>query len=120
MGYRRAAQVEPRGAAIVRMTGGGEMIDDKDVRVPVRDGANIALRIYRPDGAGPFPALLAASPYRYDNNELPAYPLFLWRETGPIEWYVEQGYAYIHMDVRGTGMSDGGFGIMRHGRKQDH
>ena len=95
------------------------MIDDKDVRVTVRDGARIALRIYRPDGAGPFPALLAASPYRYDNNELPAYPLFLWRETGPIDWYVEQGYAYVHMDVRGTGLSDGEFSFMSRAEQQD-
>src|SRR5262245_40437063 len=102
MRYKRDAQVEPRSGAIVRMSREGEMIDDKDVRVTVRDGASIALRIYRPDGAGPFPALLAASPYRYDNNELPAYPLFLWRATGPIDWYVEQGSAYVHMDVPGT------------------
>ena len=56
------------------------MIEQKDVQVAVRDGIKIALRIYRPDGAGPFPTLFVASPYRYDNNDLPAYPLFLWRE----------------------------------------
>ncbi len=67
------------------------MIEEKDVRITVRDGIKIAVRIYRPDGIGPFPALFAASPYRYDNNTLPATPLFLWRETGPIEWYVGQG-----------------------------
>ncbi|MGB8183052.1 MAG: CocE/NonD family hydrolase, partial [Stellaceae bacterium] len=83
------------------------MIEEKDVRVAMRDGAKIALRIYRPEGTGPFPALFAASPYRYDNNELPAQPMFLWRETGPVEWYVDQGYAYVHADVRGSGFSDG-------------
>jgi predicted acyl esterase len=95
------------------------MIEQKDVRVTVRDGIAIALRIYRPDGSGPFPSLLAASPYRYDNNELPAYPLFLWRETGPIEWYVGQGYAYVHMDVRGSGFSEGEFGFMSRAEQQD-
>ena len=64
------------------------MIEEKDVMVRMRDGVEIATRIYRPAGAGPFPVLYAASPYRYDNNELPATPQFLWRETGPIEWYV--------------------------------
>ena len=39
----------------------------------------------------------------------PAIPLFLWRETGPIAWYLEQGYAYVHMDTRGTGRSGGEF-----------
>jgi putative CocE/NonD family hydrolase len=85
------------------------MIDTKDVLVTVRDGVKLGVRIYRPEGGGKFPALFAASPYRYDNNELPAQPSFLWRETGPIDWYVGQGYAYVHADVRGTGISEGEF-----------
>ena len=95
------------------------MIEEKDVLVPVRDGLRMAVRIYRPDGAGPFPTLFATSPYRYDNNDLPAYPVFLWRETGPIEWYVEQGYAYVHADVRGTGRSEGEFEFLGTREQQD-
>lgn len=88
------------------------MVEEKDVKVRMRDGVEIGLRIYRPSGSGPFPALFAASPYRYDNNLLPCSSLFLWRETGPIEWYVnEHGYAYVHADVRGTGISGGTFGM---------
>ena len=82
---------------------------DTIVSIAARDGTQIAARVYRPDGSGPYPALFAASPYRFDNNSLPASPQFLWRETGPIEWYVEQGYAYVHMDVRGSGRSGGDF-----------
>jgi predicted acyl esterase len=85
------------------------MIEEQDVLIPVRDGLRMGAHIYKPEGAGPFPTLFATSPYRYDNNTLPAQPMFLWRETGPIEWYVEQGYAYVHADVRGTGRSDGEF-----------
>jgi predicted acyl esterase len=85
------------------------VVEEKDLQVEVRDGVKIGVRVYRPDGAGPFPTLFAASPYRYDNNSLPATPVFLWRETGPIEWYVEQGYAYVHADVRGTGFSEGDY-----------
>ena len=88
------------------------MIEQKDVQIQVHDGIKIGVRIYRPDGPGPFPTLFAISPYRYDNNALPAYPMFLWRETGPIEWYVEQGYAYVHADVRGTGFSEGTLRIL--------
>jgi hypothetical protein len=94
------------------------MIDEKDVLIRVRDGIHIAARIYRPDGPGPFPTLFAASPYRYDNNELPAQPMFLWRETGPIEWYLENGYAYVHADVRGTGRSEGEFEFL--GKREQH
>jgi predicted acyl esterase len=65
-----------------------------EVQIPVRDGINIAAAIYAPETSGRFPALLAASPYRYDNNVLPAGPQFLWRETGPVEFYVKRGCAY--------------------------
>ena len=95
------------------------MIQEKDIQVPVRDGVKIGVRVYRPEGPGPFPALFAASPYRYDNNELPPRPMFLWRETGPIEWYVEQGYAYVHADVRGTGISGGEYGFLSRAEQQD-
>src|SRR2546422_4058594 len=95
------------------------MIQEKDIQVPVRDGVKIGVGIFRAGGRGPFPALFAASPYRYDNNELPPRPMFLWRETGPIEWYVEQGYAYVHADVRGTGISGGEFGFLSRAEQQD-
>lgn len=82
--------------------------------ITVRDGVKIAVAVYLPAGAhqGTLPTLLAASPYRFDNNIAPAMPLFLWRETGPIDWYLEQGYAFAHMDVRGTGRSGGEYRYM--------
>jgi predicted acyl esterase len=95
------------------------VVEEKDVRVTVRDGTRIGVRIYRPDGAGPFPSLFAISPYRYDNNEAPAYPLFLWRETGPIAWYVGEGYAYVHADVRGTGISEGEYRFLDRPEQHD-
>ena len=76
-----------------------------EVKIRVHDGVDIAVALYMPDGDGRFPVVLGASPYRYDNNALPATPQFLWRETGPIQWYVERGYAYVHADVRGSGRS---------------
>ena len=91
---------------------------DEIVSVTARDGTPIGLRIYRPDGASAVPALFGASPYRFDNNVLPASPQFLWRETGPIEFYVEHGYAYVHMDVRGSGRSGGEFEFL--GSKEQH
>ena len=77
--------------------------------IPMSDGVAIAAALFLPPGKERFPALLAASPYRFDNDAAPAIPLFLWRETGPIGWYLDQGYAYVHMDVRGTGRSGGEF-----------
>jgi putative CocE/NonD family hydrolase len=93
---------------------------EKDVTVVMRDGVRISLCVYRPDGEGRFPALFAASPYQYEMDEVPAYPLFLWRETGPVEWYVGLGYAYVHADVRGAGRSEGDFEFMGPNEQQDY
>jgi predicted acyl esterase len=48
---------------------------DKGVTVTMRDGVRISLCVYRPDAPGQFPALFAASPYQYEMDEVPAYPL---------------------------------------------
>jgi predicted acyl esterase len=37
------------------------MIEEKDIQVPVRDGARMALRIHRPEGSRPFRTLFATS-----------------------------------------------------------
>ena len=98
-----------------------EMRVDSEVYVTMRDGVQIALRIYRPDAEGEFPALFAASPYMYDTDDIPHSTLFLWREVGPVEWYVrEQGYAYIHMDVRGSGKSGGTYNFLDREEQQDY
>src|SRR5258707_12822197 len=102
MGYSLRAVPETCGAAQTM----------KEVSITVRDGTRIGAAIYAPEANGRYPALLAASPYRYDNNALPAGPQFLWRETGPIDFYVNHGYAYVHMDVRGSGKSGGEFELL--------
>lgn len=83
------------------------------------DGVELAARLYRPAGEGPWPTLFAASPYRFDNDDIPETCTFLWRETGPIDWYVEQGYAYLHLDVRGSGRSGGDYGFFDGRERRD-
>jgi uncharacterized protein len=100
-------------------TASATALQPREVMVRVHDGVEIAVALYMPAGDGPFPALLAASPYRYDNNSLPASPQFLWRETGPIELYVEQGYVYANMDVRGSGKSGGEFRLLDGNEQRD-
>jgi putative CocE/NonD family hydrolase len=87
--------------------------------VRVRDGVTIAVAIYLPKEGGRYPALFAASPYRFDNNLLPPTPQFLWRETGPIKWYLDHGYAFVHMDVRGTGRSGGEYRFLDNKEQTD-
>jgi putative CocE/NonD family hydrolase len=91
----------------------------REVKVRVHDGVEIAVALYMPAGDGRFPVLLAPSPYRYDNNSLPASPQFLWRETGPIDFYLEYGYVYAHMDVRGCGKSGGEFRLLDRNEQKD-
>ena len=75
-----------------------------DVPVPMRDGVALATNVWRPDGPGPFPALLVRTPYgkddagTYGNPKLP-----------DVFSLVEAGYAVVAQDVRGTSRSPGTF-----------
>lgn len=98
-----------------------KMMVEEDIFVTMRDGVQIALRIYRPEGDGAFPALFAASPYQYETDDLPHSAMFLWREVGPVQWYVEQhGYAYIRADVRGSGKSEGIYNLLDETEQWDY
>lgn len=93
----------------------------RDFTVPMSDGVEIAIRVYSPDGEDiPRPALFAVSPYRFDNDEVPETQTFLWYEMGPFRWYVEEhDYAFVRMDVRGTGRSGGDFGFVNERERRD-
>ena len=93
---------------------------ERDVKVTMRDGVRISLCVYRPLDERAVPVLFAASPYQHEFDAVPAFPLFPWRETGPVEWYVSRGYAYVHADVRGSGKSEGEFGFMDFTEQEDY
>ncbi len=74
----------------------------ENVYIPVRDGAQLAARIWLPDDAGenPVPAVLEYMPYRKrDFTRLRDEPLH--------HYFAAHGYAGIRLDVRGTGDSQG-------------
>jgi hypothetical protein len=94
---------------------------ENEIYLTMRDGVRLAARVYRPDSPGRFPTLIAAAPYMYDTDDLPHSKLFLWREIGPVEWYVEeQGYAYVRVDVRGSGKSEGVYGLLDKAEQDDY
>ena len=77
-----------------------------DVRVAMRDGVRLSADIYRPDdrdsaGAGKFPVILARTPYNKSTER--GNHLQLGR------YFASRGYAYVAMDVRGRGDSEGVF-----------
>ena len=89
---------------------------EKDVYVPVRGGVKLCVDIFRPDGDGKFPALLAYGQYGKELEELgltfppQARPSPLWDggiEGGDTNYIVSHGYVHVVADARGTGKSEG-------------
>ncbi len=72
----------------------------RDLFITVRDGARLSARIWSPDGAGPWPALLEYIPYR--KNDFTAL-----RDSLRHPWFAAHGYACVRVDMRGSGDSDG-------------
>src|SRR5262249_45533015 len=89
------------------------LIVDRDVDVPMRDGARLKADVIRPDDGGRFPAILNHGPYQKDKvrvapdtlEEKPN-PLMNWETVNP-EWWVPRGYACLRVDGRGSGKSPG-------------
>src|SRR4051812_4956500 len=79
-----------------------------EIEVRTRFGHLARADVYLPRGQdGPFPVLLGASPYQKALRSLPAHPIFPFTEYGPMQFYLDHGYAYVAMDLPGTGRSDG-------------
>ena len=77
------------------------LIVDRNVRVPMRDGVELATDIIRPDIAEPVPVVMSRTPY--DRTLVRIGDL-----TDHLE-LAERGYAVIAQDVRGRFASDGTF-----------
>lgn len=68
-------------------------------RIPMRDGVGVVADVVLPEGDGPFPVVVERTPYSRG------------RLLDPVSWVrlVEQGYAFVAVDVRGRGDSEGAF-----------
>ncbi|MEE9279249.1 MAG: CocE/NonD family hydrolase [Myxococcota bacterium] len=91
---------------------------EKDVEVPLRDGAHVVADVFRPDRKGRFPVIITMGPYSkdihfrdwspaFDYDTLPERGPYMHWETVNPEWWVPQGYVVIRVDGRGTGKSSG-------------
>ncbi|MDX1872541.1 CocE/NonD family hydrolase [Mycolicibacterium sp. 120266] len=90
---------------------------DINVGVPVRDGISLMADVHRPDADGRFPALIAASPYPRQIQDLGAPMGFI--EAGNTPFWVSRGYAHVIANVRGTGGSGGEFGFFDGQERRD-
>lgn len=72
----------------------------ENIFVPLPDGTRLAARLWRPNGAGPVPAILEYLPYRKREGTRT-------RDQGLHMYLAGHGYACIRLDIRGTGDSEG-------------
>jgi len=99
---------------------------DRDVAVPMRDGAVLRCNVYRPDSAERFPVLMTLGPYGKDVHLSQFMPeawealkrrhpeilaasscRYLVFETPDPEVWAPEGYAVVKVDSRGSGKSPG-------------
>ena len=90
---------------------------DLNAGVGMRDGVTLLADVHRPDDDGRFPALIAASPYPRQIQDLGAPMGFI--EAGATDFWVPRGYAHVIANLRGTGGSGGEFGFFDAQERRD-
>ena len=91
-------------------------VAERDIAVPMRDGVNLCIDIYRPATEDKLPALLAFSIYNKDiqdpdvSGSLGAQPAWapLWTgclEAGDTRFFTSRGYVHVIGSPRGVGKS---------------
>jgi putative CocE/NonD family hydrolase len=91
-----------------------KLIVEKDVQIPMRDGAILYADVLRPQTGGEkVPAIMNIGPYQKDrlwippaNLEEAANPYLCWETGNPLYW-CPRGYAIVRVDARGSGKSPG-------------
>jgi uncharacterized protein len=104
---QRGLPVNPeRGSQYERAPEHDSFIAERDVRVPMRDGVELCVDIYRPNTDKKLPALLAFAVYNKDiqgpdvSESLPSQPAWapLWTgclEAGDTRFFTSRGYVHI-------------------------
>ena len=103
------------------------MVFEKDVAIPMDDGAILRANVFRPDGPGQYPVVMAQGVYGKDvhfaDGWKPQWEKLMklhpdlcsngstgkymrWETVDPERW-VPDGFVVIHVDSRGSGKSPG-------------
>lgn len=90
-----------------------DMLIEKDVAIPMRDGAILRGDIFRPGTTDSYPVIINTSVYQKDKVWIPpadleeeANPHMTWETVNPV-WWVPRGYVVVRVDSRGSGKSPG-------------
>ncbi|CQD03564.1 putative hydrolase, CocE/NonD family [Mycobacterium europaeum] len=90
---------------------------DINTAIRMRDGTTLLADVHRPDAEGRFPALLAASPYPRQMQDLGAPAGFI--EAGRTDFWVPRGYVHVIANLRGTSGSEGCFNFFDAQERRD-
>ena len=90
-----------------------DLIIEKDLEIPMRDGARLRADVFRPKSGGRFPVIINLGAYQKDKLWVPPAdleeapnPYMNWETANPL-WWVPRGYAALRVDGRGSGKSPG-------------
>ena len=99
------------------------MIKEYDLEVPMRDGVNLRVDVYRPDAPGKFPVLYTCAMHNKDLQRVEvAENLKVGQPAWSTQWYgvleggdskrfVANGYVHVISQVRGGHKSEGQVGV---------
>jgi predicted acyl esterase len=77
----------------------------------MRDGTRLAANVFKPAGAGPWPAVMTRTPYlkdgRIDKEHDPDGSKMREALVGQAKHYTDAGFVFVQQDVRGKGRSQG-------------
>ena len=77
-----------------------EIVIERNLLIPMKDGASLSADLYRPAGNGKFPALMSFYPYHKDDMIGASF-------EASRRYFAQRGYAHLLIDFRGLGGSDG-------------
>ena len=90
-----------------------DLVVEKDLEIPLRDGARLKADVFRPKSSERFPVIINLGPYQKDKLWIPPpdleeapNPHMNWETVNPL-WWVPRGYAALRVDGRGSGKSPG-------------
>jgi uncharacterized protein len=88
-----------------------------NVSIAVRDGTVLLADLLQPDGEGPWPALVAFSPYPRQIQDVGAPLGFI--EAGASDFFVPRGYVHLIVNARGTSGSGGTWTLLDQLERED-
>jgi predicted acyl esterase len=97
-------------ARVEQQTNPADRFEVSDVMVPMRDGKRLHTKIFTPRGqTGPLPIIFKRTPYGIEGSAN-AFSMY-------YKALAEEGYIFVHQDIRGKFGSEGDFVMQRPARQ---